>query len=47
VYWLSKSRQGEATFSNARLEKLLKARATLRGMKTVARLAAKYSRAHG
>jgi uncharacterized protein (DUF1697 family) len=47
VYWLSKNRQGEATFSNARLEKLLKGRATLRGMKTVVRLAAKYSRPHG
>jgi uncharacterized protein (DUF1697 family) len=42
VYWLSKNRQGESTFSNARLEKLLKARTTFRGAKTVAKLAARY-----
>jgi len=47
VYWLSKNKQGEATFSNARLEKLLKARATLRGVKTVAKLAARYPSPHG
>jgi uncharacterized protein (DUF1697 family) len=42
VYWLSKNKQSESTFSNARLEKILKARATLRGAKTVAKLAARY-----
>jgi uncharacterized protein (DUF1697 family) len=42
VYWISKNRQSESTFSNGRLEKLLKARATFRGAKTVAKLAAKY-----
>jgi uncharacterized protein (DUF1697 family) len=47
LYWLSKNRQGESAFSNARLEKVLKIRATFRGTKTVVRLAAKYSKPHG
>ena len=42
VYWLSTKGQGEATFSNALLEKTLKTRATLRGVKTVVKLAAKH-----
>jgi uncharacterized protein (DUF1697 family) len=42
VYWLSKKRQGEATFSNALLEKTLKTRSTFRGLKTVVKLAAKH-----
>jgi uncharacterized protein (DUF1697 family) len=47
VYWLSKNKQSESTFSNGRLEKILKARATFRGAKTVAKLAAKYPGPHG
>ena len=43
VYWLSKVRQGESKFSLVALEKVLKARATFRGLKTIERLAAKYS----
>jgi uncharacterized protein (DUF1697 family) len=42
VYWLCKVGQGDSTFSNAVFEKVLKTRATWRGIKTVARLAAKY-----
>ncbi len=42
VYWLSKNRQGESTFSNALLEKTLKARSTFRGVNTVVKLAAKH-----
>lgn len=42
VYWLSKKRQGESTFSNALLEKTLKTRSTLRGVDTVVKLAAKH-----
>jgi len=42
VYWVSKNKQSESMFSNARFEKLLKLRATFRGAKTVAKLAAKY-----
>jgi uncharacterized protein (DUF1697 family) len=47
LYWISKNRQGESTFSNARLEKILRAGATFRGVKTVVKLAAKYQRPHG
>jgi uncharacterized protein (DUF1697 family) len=42
VYWLSTNKQSESTFSNAVLEKLLKTRATFRGMNTVVKLAAKH-----
>jgi uncharacterized protein (DUF1697 family) len=42
VYWLSKKRQGESTFSNALLEKTLKTRSTFRGLNTVVKLAAKH-----
>jgi uncharacterized protein (DUF1697 family) len=42
LYWLSKKRQGESLFSNALLEKTLKARSTFRGMNTVVKLAAKH-----
>jgi uncharacterized protein (DUF1697 family) len=42
VYWLSKKRQGESTFSNALLEKTLKARSTFRGVNTIVKLAAKH-----
>ncbi len=40
VYWLSKKKQSESTFSNAVLEKTLKIEATFRSAKTIARLAA-------
>ena len=43
VYWLCKKKQSESTFSNALFEKTVTVRATLRGMNTVERLAAKYA----
>lgn len=43
VYWLCKKKQSESKFSNAVFEKKLKVRATFRGMKTVKKLAVKYS----
>jgi len=42
LYWASKKSQGESTFSNALLEKTLKARSTFRGVNTVVKLAAKH-----
>jgi uncharacterized protein (DUF1697 family) len=42
VYWLCQTRQGESPFTNVNMERLLKIRATFRGMNTVVRLAAKY-----
>lgn len=42
LYWLSRTRQSESTFSNALFEKTLKTRATFRGMNTVVRLVARY-----
>jgi len=45
LYWLSKKRQGESLFSNALLEKTVKARSTFRGVNTVVKLAAKHCRA--
>src|SRR5712692_1162434 len=42
VYWLSKNKQSESTFSNAVLEKTLKTRATFRGVNTVVKLAARH-----
>jgi uncharacterized protein (DUF1697 family) len=42
VYWLCRNRQSESTFSNARFERILKVRATFRGINTVTRLAATY-----
>jgi len=44
VYWLSRNRQSESSFSNALFEKTLKMSATFRGVNTVQRLAAKYGR---
>ena len=43
VYWLCKRKQSGSNFSNALFEKTLKVRATFRGVKTVAKLAAKYA----
>jgi len=42
VYWLCQAKQSDSKFSNSRFEKILGARATWRGMNTIARLAAKY-----
>lgn len=43
MYWLCRKKQSESTFSNARFEKALGSRATFRGVKTIVKLAAKYS----
>jgi uncharacterized protein (DUF1697 family) len=42
VYWLSRLRQSESKFSNAVFERLLKGKATFRGVNTISRLAGKY-----
>lgn len=42
-YWLCRQRQGEATFSNAVLEKAIGGRSTMRGVNTVRKMAAKWS----
>jgi uncharacterized protein (DUF1697 family) len=39
LYWLCRKRQGESTFSNVALEKVLGLRSTFRGINTVRRLA--------
>ncbi len=41
VYWMCRKKQSESTFSNAVLERTLKGRSTIRGLKTVVRLAEK------
>jgi uncharacterized protein (DUF1697 family) len=43
VYWLCKKKQSDSKFSNIRFEKVLQTRATFRGLKTVTKLAGKYS----
>ena len=42
VYWLRRTRQGDAPFKYVSLEKTLKIRVTFRGLNTVARLTAKH-----
>jgi uncharacterized protein (DUF1697 family) len=42
LYWLCQQGQSQSTFSNARFEKTLAVRATFRGARTVAQLAARY-----
>jgi uncharacterized protein (DUF1697 family) len=42
VYWLSRMKQGDSKFSNAVFERILKGKATFRGLNTIHRLAAKY-----
>jgi uncharacterized protein (DUF1697 family) len=42
VYWLCRKKQSESTFSNAVLEKTLRAQSTLRGLSTVKKIATKY-----
>jgi Uncharacterized protein conserved in bacteria len=43
VYWLSRKKQSESTFSNAVFEKILGQKSTLRGVNTIKKMAAKYS----
>jgi hypothetical protein len=43
VYWLCKWKQSESTFSNVVLEKAIGQRATLRGINTIQKMAAKYA----
>jgi len=43
VYWLTKGKRSDSTFSNALFERTLKVRATFRGIGTVTRLAATYA----
>lgn len=43
IYWLCKKKQSESTFSNAVLEKTLGQQATLRGIQTIRKMAAKYA----
>lgn len=42
LYWICRRRQSESKISNAAFERALKVKATFRGMRTMARLAAKY-----
>ncbi|NTU65398.1 MAG: DUF1697 domain-containing protein [Chloroflexi bacterium] len=44
VYWLCKKKQSESTFSNVVLEKAIGQAATLRGINTIQKMAAKYGR---
>ena len=43
VYWLCRMRQSESTFSNAVLEKTIGQASTIRGVKTIQKMAAKYA----
>lgn len=45
IYWLCRKKQSESTFSNAVLEKTLRRQATLRGVNTIQKMAAKYASA--
>lgn len=42
VYWLSRARQSESTFSNAVFERILKGKSTFRVVNTILRMTAKY-----
>jgi hypothetical protein len=42
IHWLTTAAPGEATITNAVLEKALKVRTTVRGVNTVERLVKKY-----
>ena len=42
LYWLSRQKQSESTFSNAKFEKALRMRSTFRGIGTLHKLVAKY-----
>ena len=43
MYWLCRKRQSESRFTNVRFEKAVGGKATFRGLKTIVKLAAKYS----
>ena len=43
LYWLCREKQSDSTFSNNRFERAIQGVATLRGARTVEKLAAKYS----
>lgn len=43
MYWLCRKKQSESRFSNARFEKTVGGQATFRGVKTIVKLASKYS----
>lgn len=43
IYWLCRKKQSESTFSNAVLEKTLGVQATLRGINTIQKMAARYA----
>lgn len=47
IYWSCRKKQSESTFSNAVLEKTLRARSTLRGLGTIQKMAAKYATEEG
>jgi len=47
IYWLSLSKQGESTISNAVFERIIGRRATFRGANTVKRMAEKYPPSRG
>ena len=42
VYWLCRAKQSESTFSNAVLEKTLGVPSTIRGLKTIRRMAERF-----
>ena len=43
IYWLSRGRQSESTFSNAVFEKVVGAKTTFRSITTIRKMAAKYT----
>ena len=43
MYWLCRKRQSDSRFTNVRFEKAVGGKATFRGLKTIVKLAAKYS----
>jgi hypothetical protein len=43
MYWLCSTMQSNSTFANARFEKALERQAAFPGLKTLVKLAAKYS----
>ena len=46
MYWLCRKRQSDSRFTNVRFEKAVGGKATFRGLKTIVKLAAKYSWTH-
>lgn len=43
IYWMCQKKQSESKFSNAALERAIKAKATLRGVNTIKKMAEKYT----